>query len=487
MRRRYEHIKVLSGGLRCLLASLYIPGSRFALPSVPTDIAPHLRVSYAIDRATNPADIMPALNQNSLATMVIWQYGTHRGEICQQILNCLADLEAHVIPSSNPYPIATTPGQETLETLGDGTEPIVSAELIPLHECIVFAVDSAKMLMEARAGTLLLQKRNGNLHDATLAPIWVNSLKRACHTLRLIGLLSPASSRPDLERGPGQGETIANGCSNILGSMVRLTEEWGRVAEGPGNSTLQEVGLTKVEEEERRYGGEDQYHGQGVHGDIIPQEDGVDAFRRDQATQSIQSNHEQHQQQQHSSDALSDLLQQQQQQQQQHQHHQSPAMQPPSQSSYPAHHPFPSSMTSGDQVEAYPPTYPPLPPQQDAPPHGYMDRSDRWMAGGSGENEGNHEQYHPSNGAGSAGIDGAPDQYHHQQQQQQQQHPSNSHTAYPVPSVQQHHSGPGQNMPGGGPGGAGGSGHQGQGQYPPAPTALDLLLSQMFQYGPPPQ
>lgn len=173
-------------------------------------------------RADNPADIMAVLTQNSLATMVIWQYGAHRNEISQQILNCLADLEAHVIPKSRLFG-NLQPGEETLDNLATGGEES-TAKLLPLHECIVFAVDGAKMLMEARAGTLLLQKRNGNLQDATLPPIWLNSLKRACRTLRLIGLLSAPTANGGKDEGGG--ETIANGSSNILGSMVRMTEEW---------------------------------------------------------------------------------------------------------------------------------------------------------------------------------------------------------------------------------------------------------------------
>lgn len=222
MKRKFEHIRVLGSALRYMLATRYLPGAPYALPSLPTDIPPHRRLAYAIARASTPADIIQVITSHSAVTMHLWQYGNLRGEFSRQILIHVGDFSETII---KPI-IADQSSSSSSSTSKNDMKP---AELVPYHELVCIAIEAAKILMEIRAGSIVINRSTGVIPEAAKSPIWVPALAKACKTLRQFGTAALSYDPGEDQKGPGQVETVGNGASNILGSMVRMADEWSNM------------------------------------------------------------------------------------------------------------------------------------------------------------------------------------------------------------------------------------------------------------------
>ena len=188
IRQRFEANKVYVIALRVLMATVFLPGSPSAFPDLPTHLTQVQSVSYAINRACNPQDIVSFLMQSppTSAVMAVWEWGAHRGDVCEQILVATAEM---------------------------------SVDFLPLHDVACIAVESAKVLMEMDAG-ILVMKRTGRAKDRRFRiSSWFYPMKLVSQVLRSVGQV------PSDEE---EGESIQMGCSNLIGSMVRMADEWAK-------------------------------------------------------------------------------------------------------------------------------------------------------------------------------------------------------------------------------------------------------------------
>nr|ODN95589.1 hypothetical protein L204_04130 [Cryptococcus depauperatus CBS 7855] len=205
IRRRYEFSKIHVTGLRALIATHYLPGSPYAYPDLPPTVTPAHAVAYAITRACNPSDIVRFISDTShaggatSAVQAVWEWGRRRGVNMERNLTACAEL-AHTM-------------------CNDMHGPVYSC-IVPLHEAICISVESAKILMEMEAGTIHILRSSNQLYKAFRSRSWLNAMKGVAQKLHSISLLFQ-------DDGLG-GETVANGASNLIGSMVRTAEEWTR-------------------------------------------------------------------------------------------------------------------------------------------------------------------------------------------------------------------------------------------------------------------
>ncbi len=192
LRRHFETNKVYVTALRILIATAYLPGTPTAFPGLPTDLSPARKVAYAIGRACNPQDIIPFLTQSppSPAALAVREWGGYRGDVCEQILISIVEM---------------------------------GSDFVPYHDVVCIAVECTKVLMEM-VGGIILTKRNGMEHDRHFRITnWFCLMKQVSLVLRGIGQISSENEE--------EGESIPNGCSNLVGSMVRMADKWAKTIE----------------------------------------------------------------------------------------------------------------------------------------------------------------------------------------------------------------------------------------------------------------
>jgi len=210
LRRRYEAGKLYSTGLRCLMATVYLPGSPLAFSGLPTNMPPFQRVSYALARAANPADMVPFLVlNNNPAVQAVWTWGKHRMAVCESTLAAFAEIGRGLV---------------------EGKQRII----LPLHDTLCIAVESAKLLMEMQAGTIMIPRTP----EEMALPRWVDVLHQVCDIMRSLAALSSPTPKSAPAGTPGNGgtsttnviphESLSSGCGSLISSMIRLANEWAR-------------------------------------------------------------------------------------------------------------------------------------------------------------------------------------------------------------------------------------------------------------------
>jgi len=215
LRRRYEASKLYSNGLRSLIATAYLPGSPLAFSGLPNGMQPFQKVTYALSRATNPADILPFClgPPSNPVAQAVWTWGKHRGELCESTLAAFVEIGRGLV---------------------HGNQRII----LPLHDTLCIAVESAKVLMEMQAGTIMMRRNQEELP----IPRWISVLHQVCDIMRALASLSPSrpKSAPNSASGSASGvthipnESLASGCGSLVGSMIRLAHEWQRTTQTPG-------------------------------------------------------------------------------------------------------------------------------------------------------------------------------------------------------------------------------------------------------------
>lgn len=192
IRQHFEANKVHVTALRILMATVYLPGTPGAFPGLPNDFTPVQKVAYAISRASNPQDILPFLVQSppTPAVLAVWEWGRHRGDVCEQILVGIAEL---------------------------------GGDFVPFHDVVCIAVECAKVLMEMEAVAIVVKRSGKALDRGFRIPTWFYLMKQVSQVLRGIGQLTA-----DDEEG---SISIPKGCSNLVGSMVRMAAEWAKTLE----------------------------------------------------------------------------------------------------------------------------------------------------------------------------------------------------------------------------------------------------------------
>jgi hypothetical protein len=183
-RRRYENIKILVVGLRCLMAVQFVNDPATPQPRVPS----------AMIRAYNPTECMPLLEDGSKPyTRLVWQWGRVRGDFADQIMGSSADLLDGILQAGR-YALA------------------------PMIEVMCCTVESAKNLLEMQAWKIAVYRvHRPILHEARFPP-WIESMRAASTSmLRLAGFTTNTSMKGF--------EPIANGCANLIASMGRIADD----------------------------------------------------------------------------------------------------------------------------------------------------------------------------------------------------------------------------------------------------------------------
>ncbi|WWC92926.1 uncharacterized protein L201_007889 [Kwoniella dendrophila CBS 6074] len=216
IRRRYETGKIYVTGLRMLMATHYLPGCLYAYEGLPPGLMPPQAVSYAISRAHNPSDIVKFITDTTPpkpAVEAVWDWGRRRGvntEAC--LVNC-AELGQTLV-------------NDLLSTSTTASSSNSTTTIVPLHEVICIANEAAKVLIEMEAGTIQILRSTNQIHKAFRERSWLVVMNQVSQILRSIGMLAPP-----IDNENSQGDSLANGCSNLIGSMVRSAEEWTKSLE----------------------------------------------------------------------------------------------------------------------------------------------------------------------------------------------------------------------------------------------------------------
>jgi hypothetical protein len=195
--KRYQLNKVYVTGLRYLIATAFLPGTPLSLPDLPNITANSKKISYAIARASVPSDMLSFFTQppNS-AVQATWTWGIHRGKVCEAIL----------------------------DTFLRGSEQLRRGEyVIPIHSTAAMVLEAAKVLMEMEAGSMMIGRMDPKLQREHPIPTWLFTMQQISGIMRDLGSTSEGYEG---DIGDSRGESILNGCSNLLGSMVRSANEW---------------------------------------------------------------------------------------------------------------------------------------------------------------------------------------------------------------------------------------------------------------------
>lgn len=206
MRRRYEVCKIYSVGMRAFMATAYLPGSPLAFSGLPDNLNPGAKVKYALKRATNPPDIIPFLLATSHpANQATWTWGKHRLSIVDEMLVSFAEIGSSI-------------------TGGDANGKM--GHFFPLHDSLAMIVEATKIQMESQAGRIRLHREDKSMQSAHNyeVPAYVFVLPQILDVVRHVTGLS---KRVEGVVGSDK-ESLASGCGNLIGSMMRLANEWTR-------------------------------------------------------------------------------------------------------------------------------------------------------------------------------------------------------------------------------------------------------------------
>jgi hypothetical protein len=205
IRRRWEVMKVYLVAFQTLVALHYLPGSIHAVSGLPTHFTQAQAIHYAFSRANNPHDILLAFTSTSSAADDMRNLSKVRGVQAERLISAFIECAPSLVPSMG------------------------GADLVPLHDVMAMVVESAKGLMEQHASSLTYHRSVMTLPPNVPIPPWTASLSQVSQILRGLSNL-----RIDNDDVPASGESVANGCSNLLGSMVRIVQEWSVMVERDG-------------------------------------------------------------------------------------------------------------------------------------------------------------------------------------------------------------------------------------------------------------
>ena len=199
LRRRFEANKAYVSGIRAFTAICYIPGHPLAFPGLPTHMQSIQKSTYAMSRIFHPPDMLPAYaNSSNPAGHAVMTWTKHRGGMCESILASFMD--------SGPVISSNTSARA----------------LIPYHDAFSIVAESAKLLVELQAGRAMLRSYYPQEpSDLVPLPSWLPTMRQ---TAVILGEFARIGS----QSGDSSYESVARGCANLVGSMVRLTEDWAR-------------------------------------------------------------------------------------------------------------------------------------------------------------------------------------------------------------------------------------------------------------------
>lgn len=177
LRRRWVTMKQVITAFHILMSLHFLPGFACAVPNLPSGLPASAKAHYALDRALNANDILTAWMTKSTVVEALRAVLPRRAEAAEQLLTQFVHMARGV--------------------------------LVPVHDVLAMTVEACKALVEIQVGIWTYQR------PVTAGPPpWLPLIGEAGAIMR-----SQAQfTTPDPTSG---GETIANGCANILGSLAQ--------------------------------------------------------------------------------------------------------------------------------------------------------------------------------------------------------------------------------------------------------------------------
>lgn len=177
LRRRWVIMKQVITAFHILMSLHFLPGFACAIPNLPSGLPASAKAHYALDRALNANDILTAWMTKSAVVEALRAVLPRRAEAAEQLLSHFVHMPR-------------------------GT-------MQPVHDVLAMVVEACKALVEIQVGIWTYQR------PVTAGPPpWLPLIGEAGQIMR-----SQAQyTTPDPESG---GETIANGCANILDSLAQ--------------------------------------------------------------------------------------------------------------------------------------------------------------------------------------------------------------------------------------------------------------------------
>lgn len=175
-RRRWIIMKQVITAFNILMSLHFTPGFAHALPGLPISLPATAKAHYALDRAQNASDILKAWSSKSPVIDALRAVIPRRAEAAEGLLKQFVQMPPGV--------------------------------LVPVDEVLSLVVEACKALVEVQAGIWSYQRP-----VTAEPPPWLPLIGEAGRIMRDFAQFTT----PDPDNG---GETIANGCANILGSMI---------------------------------------------------------------------------------------------------------------------------------------------------------------------------------------------------------------------------------------------------------------------------
>ena len=168
-------------GARACITGAYMPQTPTVLEEVSHDIPLDERLSYAMTEARNPRNVVQMATRidHPVRAPLLAKYD-RRGKFCEATLGVFAEMDDLLLSDYDDLHRRPSDGSErAIEPsvyLDDGTwlHPV---PVMPIVELFSDAVDTTKILMEMRAGGIVVARRFPNPAIRPL-PIWFYSMRK---------------------------------------------------------------------------------------------------------------------------------------------------------------------------------------------------------------------------------------------------------------------------------------------------------------------
>lgn len=177
LRRRWVIMKQVITAFHILMSLHFLPGFASAVPNLPSGLPASAKAHYALDRALNANDILTAWMTKSPVVEALRTVLPRRAEAAEQLLSQFVHMPRGL--------------------------------MMPVHDVLAMTVEACKALVEIQVGIWTYQR------PVTAGPPpWLPLIGEAGRIMRF----QAQFTTPDPASG---GETIANGCANILDSLAQ--------------------------------------------------------------------------------------------------------------------------------------------------------------------------------------------------------------------------------------------------------------------------
>ncbi|ORX36357.1 hypothetical protein BD324DRAFT_651597 [Kockovaella imperatae] len=234
---RFESSRVVMHATRSLVSGLFLPGTPLSADGLPDNLNRDERVAYAQEQMFNINNmIKAAMHPTYPGVRHMREMYLRRGEFCEGLLVAFADIEGLLL-----FKMPTRPSVLDSPSLDQAEHAM---PILPVVELCSLAVEGTKILMEMRAGQILVSRIYSRQPTASIyrLPTWFYLIKQVSEVMIRVankfsideldvptsrGAVSVHSDATGEDGSVGQ-EMVVLGCGNLIASMVRVTEDWTR-------------------------------------------------------------------------------------------------------------------------------------------------------------------------------------------------------------------------------------------------------------------